>query len=189
MRGDTRGQRVGVFVDVQNMFYSAYDSYGGRLNYRKLLETIARQRCVIRAIAYVIRSETDQGSFLSMLREVGFEVKTKEPRLRNDGSRRGHWDIGIAIDTLLLAPKLDVVALVTGDGDFTELARTLVSLGLRVEVYGFDRNTSRELKDTATEFYPIREELILKETTESSEQKETREYEEQFLEGETTNAP
>ncbi len=155
-------QRVGVLVDVQNMFYSAYDCFRGRLNYKKLLDTAMGNRQVVRAIAYAMRDGNNQASFFTMLREVGFELRTKEPRVRPDGTRKGGWDIGIAVEALMLAPKLDVLVLVSGDGDFLELVQALRALGVRVEVYAFERSAGRELREAADIFVPIGEEMIFR---------------------------
>jgi len=165
-------QRVGVLVDVQNMFYSAYDCFRGRLNYKKLLDTAAGNRQVARAIAYAMRDGNNQNSFFMMLREVGFELRTKEPRIRPDGTRKGAWDIGIAIDALLLAPKLDVIVLVSGDGDFVELVHALKAMGVKVEVYAFERSVGRELREAADFFAPIGEEMIFREARPEDEGQE-----------------
>jgi len=156
-------QRVGIFVDVQNMFYSAYDCFRGRLNYKKLLDATSGGRQVVRAIAYAMRDGNNQSSFFTMLREVGFELRTKEPRIRPDGTRKGGWDIGIAIEALTLTPKLDVVVLVSGDGDFIDLVHALRARGVRVEVYAFERSVGRELREAADLFVPIGEDLIFRE--------------------------
>ena len=163
MNPNMPAQRVGILVDVQNMFYSAYDCFRGRLNYKKLLETASAGRQVVRALAYAMRDGNNQSSFFTMLREVGFELRTKEPRVRPDGTRKGGWDIGIAIDALTLAPKLDVVALVSGDGDFLDLVHALKARGVRVEVFAFERNCGRHLREAADHFVPIGEELIFRE--------------------------
>jgi uncharacterized LabA/DUF88 family protein len=163
MKSSTPHQRIGVFVDVQNMFYSAYDCFRGRLNYKKLLESVVRDRQVVRAVAYAMRDGNNQASFFTMLREVGFELRTKEPRVRPDGSRKGGWDIGIAIDAVTMAPKLDTVVLVSGDGDFVDLVHALKARGVRVEVFAFERNVGRELREAADEFMPIGEDLIFRE--------------------------
>ena len=155
-------QRVGVLVDVQNMFYSAYDCFRGRLNYKKLLDTAMGNRQVVRAIAYAMRDGNNQASFFTMLREVGFELRTKEPHIRPDGTRKGGWDIGIAVEALMLAPKLDVLVLVSGDGDFVELVLALRALGVKVEVYAFERSAGRELREAADFFVPIGEEMIFR---------------------------
>jgi len=163
MSAMSTSQRVGIFVDVQNMFYSAYDCFRGRLNYKRLLEQAAGDRQVVRAIAFAMRDGNNQSSFFTMLREVGFELRTKEPRVRPDGTRKGGWDIGIAVEALTLAPKLDVAVLVSGDGDFLELVGALKARGVRVEVYAFERNCGRDLREAADEFVPIGEEMIFRE--------------------------
>ncbi len=163
-------QRVGVLVDVQNMFYSAYDCFRGRLNYKKLLDTAAGNRQVVRALAYAMRDGNNQASFFTMLREVGFELRTKEPRVRPDGTRKGGWDIGIAVDALMLAPRLDVLVLVSGDGDFVELVHALRALGVKVEVYAFERSVGRELREAADLFVPIGEEMIFREARAEGEE-------------------
>jgi len=156
-------QRIGIFVDVQNMFYSAYDCFRGRLNYKKLLDTVTAGRQVVRALAYAMRDGNNQNPFFTMLHEVGFELRTKEPRVRPDGTRKGGWDIGIAIEALTIAPKLDVVVLVSGDGDFLDLVAALKARGVRVEVFAFERNCGRDLREAADLFVPVGEELIFRE--------------------------
>jgi len=151
-----QNQRIGVFVDVQNMFYAARNQHGARLNYGKLLEWLVDDRQLVRAVAYVIRSpEVDQSKFIAMLRGLHFEVRVKELRIRPDGSTKGDWDMGIAIDTLSLADRLDVVCLVSGDGDFVDLVQTLKAMGVRVEVYSFRPSTAEELINAATDFIEI----------------------------------
>jgi uncharacterized LabA/DUF88 family protein len=170
----TTSQRVGIFVDVQNMFYSAYDCFRGRLNYKRLLEQAAGGRQVVRAMAFAMRDGNNQSSFFTMLREVGFELRTKEPRVRPDGTRKGGWDIGIAVEALTLAPKLDVVALVSGDGDFLELVGALKARGVRVEVFAFERNCGRDLREAADLFVPIGEEMIFREAHAEPREEEER---------------
>jgi len=165
-------QRVGILVDVQNMYYSAYDCFHGRLNYSKLLELAGGGRQVVRAIAYAMRDGNNQSPFFTMLREVGFEIRTKEPKIRPDGTRKGAWDIGIAVDALTLAPKLDVVALVSGDGDFVEVVHALKARGVRVEVYAFERSVGRELREAADLFVPLGEEMIFREVRPDHEPRE-----------------
>jgi len=167
-------QRVGILVDVQNMYYSAYDCFRGRLNYSKLLELAGNGRQVVRAIAYAMRDGNNQSPFFTMLREVGFEVRTKEPKVRPDGTRKGGWDMGIALEALTLAPKLDVVALVSGDGDFVDLVKALSARGVRVEVYAFERSVGRELREAADLFVPLGEEMIFREVRADHDHREER---------------
>jgi uncharacterized LabA/DUF88 family protein len=156
------GQRVAIMIDVQNMFYSAKHQYNRKLDFAKLLTYIVNGRTMIRAVAYVIQAgDVDQSSFINFLKLNGFEVRAKELKIRPDGSSKGDWDMGIAIDCMTLSPRVDVIALVTGDGDFTELVYTLKAQGNRVEVFGFPLNTSEELKRAATEFTPLNADVLL----------------------------
>lgn len=156
-------QRVGIFVDVQNMFYTAKYKYNRKIDYRKLIEAISRERRVVRALAYIVQApEIDQSQFKHVLEDLGFELRIKELRIRADGTAKGDWDMGIAIDTITIRDKLDVVALVSGDGDFTPLVYMLRSSGLRVEVYSFPSNTAEDLIEASTFYYPMDETFLMK---------------------------
>jgi len=158
------GQRIGVFVDVQNMFYSAKILHQSKIDYGKLLEELSSGREVVRAVAYVVRKpEVDQSGFLDALTRFGYEIKSKELKQRPDGTAKGDWDMGIAIDSIALAPKLDTVILVSGDGDFVPLVEMLKAHGCRVEVASFRRSTSAELVGAATEYRTIEESVLFKE--------------------------
>ena len=154
--------RVGVFVDVQNVFYAARQ-FNARVDFEKLLEATVGKRRLIKAIAYVVQSpEVDQTSFVSMLQQKSYEVKRKDLRLRSDGSAKGDWDMGMAIDMIGLADKLDVVVIVSGDGDFVSLVHLLKTMGPKVEVFSFIHNTARDLVQAADSYYSIDEGLLLK---------------------------
>jgi len=156
-------QRVGIFVDVQNLFYTAKYKYNRKIDYRKLIEAISRDRRVVRAMAYIVQApEIDQSQFKHILEDLGFELRIKELRVRADGTAKGDWDMGIAIDSISVKDKVDVVALVSGDGDFTALVYMLRSSGLRVEVYSFPSNTAEDLIDSATYYYPMDESFLMK---------------------------
>ena len=134
--------RVGIFVDVQNIFYAA-KPFNARLDFEKLLELSVGKRRLIRAIAYVVQSpDVDQSNFISMLQQKSYEVKRKDLRQRSDGSAKGDWDMGMAIDIMRFVDKLDVVVLVSGDGDFVPLVDLVKTLGPRVEVISFTYNTA-----------------------------------------------
>lgn len=160
-------QKVGVFVDVQNMFYSAKHQYRAKLNFTKLLEFAVKGRRLIRAIAYIVQTkEVDQKTFIDMLSRTGYEVKSKELKIRPDGTAKGDWDMGIAIDTISLVNRLDTMVLVSGDGDFVDLVNMLKGRGVRVEVISFPRSTADELTKAATQYYPIESDLLIKERRE-----------------------
>ena len=155
-------QRVGIFIDVQNMFYAAKHLYGSKLNFTKLLDYIAKGRPLCRAIAYIVRTpEIDQSNFLTMLRSNGYEVRIKDLKQRPDGTAKGDWDMGMALDAMAMSEKLDVIAIVSGDGDFVELVNFLKARGVRVEVYSFPYSTAEELRLAATEFIQMGPEVVL----------------------------
>ncbi|MCG9133358.1 NYN domain-containing protein [Candidatus Poribacteria bacterium] len=154
--------RVGVFVDVQNMFYAAKDRYGRRVDYIKLLDLIVGPRYLMGAYAYVVQiPEIDQAPFLSLLQHNGYTIKSKDLRLRGDGSAKGDWDVGIAVDVVSMLGSLDVVILASGDGDFCPLAELIKQQNKRVEVVAFEHNTSMDLQQIADQFFPIGDELLI----------------------------
>ena len=154
--------RVGVFVDVQNMFYAAKDRFGRRVDYIKLLDLIVGPRSLMVAYAYVVQiPEINQSSFLSLLEHNGYTIKSKDLRLRGDGSAKGDWDVGIAVDVVSMLGTLDVVILASGDGDFCPLAELIKQQDKRVEVVAFEHNTSMDLQQIADQFFPIGDELLI----------------------------
>ena len=149
-------QRVGVFVDVQNLFYSAKYQYSAKVDFSKLMGMCVKDRQLVRAIAYIVQTpDIDQSSFLNILEQIGFEIKSKDLRLRPDGTAKGDWDMGIAIDSVAMAERLDVIVLVSGDGDFVDLVHMLKSRGVIVEVLSFPSNTAEDLKAAATVYTPL----------------------------------
>jgi uncharacterized LabA/DUF88 family protein len=156
-------QRVGVFVDVQNMFYSAKRIDNAKLNFAKLMEKAVRGRQLIRAICYVIDNpDIDQKNFTDMLRSNGYEIRQKELRVRGDGSAKGDWDMGLAIDVISLADKLDIVVLVSGDGDFSDLVTHIKSRGVLVEAISFMKSTNEDLINAVDLHIPIEKDLLIK---------------------------
>src|SRR3990170_3670336 len=151
-------QRVGVFVDVQNMYYSAKNLYGKRVNFSSILDTAVSGRQLIRAIAYVIKaSMPEEQSFFDALEKAGFEVKSKEIQVFPVGVKKGDWDVGIALDMIRLAPRLDVLILVSGDGDYVPLVEYLRNQGHRVEAVAFGKSTSAKLLAEVDEFVDMDE--------------------------------
>lgn len=159
-------QRVAVLVDVQNMFYSAKHLHRSKLDYSRVLEGALDGRLLVRAIAYIIqKADVDQSGFHEALARFGYELKIKELKIRQvEGSERtvakGSWDIGIAVDAMQLAPKIDTLILVTGDGDYSYLADTIRNLGVKVEVVSFEGSTASELVRSCDRFVPIKQEWI-----------------------------
>jgi uncharacterized LabA/DUF88 family protein len=152
-----KSQRVGVFVDVQNLYYSAKHLYSAKVNFNEILKVAVQSRTLIRAICYVIKADIkEEENFFDALIKQGYEVKTKDLQVFYDGAKKGDWDIGIAMDMIELAPKLDTLVLISGDGDFIPLLKHLRhALGCRVEVVAFGRSASSKLIEEADDFYDL----------------------------------
>ncbi|MDQ7006007.1 MAG: NYN domain-containing protein [Acidobacteriota bacterium] len=152
--------RIGLFVDVQNMFYGAREKRA-RLDFEALLASVTSGRRLVRAVAYVVETpEIDQSSFIHLLQMKAYEVKRKPLKIRPDRSMKGNWDLEMALDALTTAEHLDVVVLATGDGDFVPLVQQLKLRGLRVEVYGFRPSTAPDLREAADRFVAITRRLL-----------------------------
>jgi len=149
-----KDQRVGVFVDVQNLYYSGKNLYRSKVNFKNILRDAVRGRKLIRAIAYVIKTEEfKEKTFFDALQAIGFEIRAKELQIFFGGAKKGDWDVGIAMDMIEQAPKLDTMILVSGDGDFQDLALHLRrGFGCRVEAMAFGRSASSRLKLAVHEF-------------------------------------
>lgn len=149
-------QRVGVFVDVQNMYYSAKNLYGSKVNFGKILDAAVSGRKLVRAIAYVIKAEnSEEQKFFEALSKQGFIVKMKDLQTFAGGAKKGDWDIGMAIDMIALSSSIDAVIMVTGDGDFAALIQYLQFLGKQVEVIAFGETASSKIKEIADEFVDL----------------------------------
>jgi len=153
-----KDQRVGVYVDVQNMYYSAKNLYDNKVDFKKLLDSAVMNRKLVRASAYVIQADTpDESNFFEALRQIGYEVKIKELKEFYGGQKKGDWDLGMSVDMIQQAKKLDTVVLVTGDGDFAVLVEHLKSMGCRVEVMSFGRSSAKEIREAADNFIDMDE--------------------------------
>ena len=140
------------------MYYSAKNLYGQRVNFSRILEVATGGRQMIRALAYVIKaSMPEEQSFFDALEKAGFEVKSKDVQIFAGGVRKGDWDVGIAIDMIRLAPRLDVLVLVSGDGDYISLVEYLQNQGYRVESVSFGKSTSSKLIEVVDEFVDMDE--------------------------------
>lgn len=151
-------QRVGIFIDVQNIYHSAKNLYNSRVNFQELIRTLVANRPLIRAMAYVVKSETALGeeSFFEALIKTGLELRTKDLQVFPGGAKKADWDVGMAVDAIRMASFLDVVILVTGDGDFVPLIEYLKwGLGRQVEVAAFSRTTSGRLRESADTFVEL----------------------------------
>ena len=151
-----REQRVGVLIDVQNMYHSAKNLYHSRVNFREILKAAVAGRKLIRAIGYVVTTETgEEKAFLDALEKSGIEIKSKDLQIFPGGMKKADWDIGMAVDAIQLSDKLDSIVLVTGDGDFIPLVEYLKSRGQHVEIIAFAKSTSAKLRELADDFIDL----------------------------------
>lgn len=152
-------QRVGVLVDVSNMYHSAKNLYKQRVNFKEVLKEAVAGRKLIRATAYVIKTESgEEMNFFEALSQQGFEVKMKDLQIFAGGAKKADWDVGISVDAIKLAEKLDVIVLVTGDGDYIPLVNYLQNTkGCLVEVAAFRKTTSSKLVEEADDFTDLGE--------------------------------
>jgi len=149
-----KDQRVGILVDVSNMYHSAKNLYKKRVNFKEVLKDAVAGRQLIRAIAYVTKTEADEGaSFFEALSQQGFEVKMKDLQIFAGGAKKADWDVGITVDAIKLSDKLDVIILVTGDGDYLPLVNYLQNTkGCLVEVMAFRQTASSKLVEESDDF-------------------------------------
>lgn len=152
-----REQRVGVFVDVANMYHSAKNLYGAKVNFKEVLKMATAGRKLIRAIAYVIRSESEEErGFFGALASQGFEIKAKDLQVFAGGAKKADWDVGVAIDAIKMADKLDSIVLVSGDGDYVPLVIYLrENKGCQVEIVAFGKTTSSKLIEATDDFIDL----------------------------------
>ena len=139
-------QRVAVFVDIQNMYYSAKNLYQSKVDFGKLLTYAVSGRKLIRAFAYVIKADVgSEKEFFEALGKIGYEVREKELQVFYGGAKKGDWDVGLCMDAVRVMPKVDALVLVSGDGDYTDLLDYARSQGVRTEVFAFGKTGSSRL--------------------------------------------
>lgn len=150
------GQRVGVLIDVQNLYHSAKNLYNSRVNFREILKLAISERSLIRVFAYVVSTKTgEEKPFFEALTKLGIETRVKELQEFYGGQKKADWDVGIVIDAIRIAPSVDTLVLVSGDGDFISLVEYLKNQGKRVEVIAFGKSSSSRLKEIADEFIDL----------------------------------
>ncbi|MDN2669016.1 NYN domain-containing protein [Vibrio sp. 14N.309.X.WAT.E.F5] len=156
-------ENIAILVDVQNVYYTTRDRYRSNFDYNQFWYVATEGRNVVEANAYAISShDPKQRQFHHILRGVGFNVKLKPFIQRRDGSAKGDWDVGIALDAIELAETVDTIVLVSGDGDFEILVERIKErFGKPVEVYGVPGLTAQNLIDSASKFVPIEKDFLL----------------------------
>ena len=151
-------QRVAVFIDVQNMYHSARNLFGARVNFKEVVKEAVAGRKLIRAFAYVVRTKTgEEKAFFEALIKSGIETRVKDLQEFFGGAKKADWDVGMALDAVRTAEITDTLVIVSGDGDFVPLIDYLKGRGRRVEVIAFDRTASQKLKEAADDFMDLGE--------------------------------
>lgn len=151
-------QRVGVFIDTQNVYHSARNLYKARVNFGAVLKDAVAGRKLVRAVAYVITTEAgDEKNFFEALSKLGIETKTKDLQIFAGGAKKADWDVGLAVDAIKMAPRLDSVVIISGDGDFIPLVEYLQTIGVQVEVVSFGKSTSGKLREAVDDFVDLSE--------------------------------
>jgi uncharacterized LabA/DUF88 family protein len=155
-------ERIALFVDSQNLYYSARMGFAAKVNYEKLLRLITEDRKLVKAYAYIVQPpDGDVKPFATSLERIGYLVKAKDVRTRSDGSAKANWDMGMALDILGMVDHVDTIVLASGDGDFAALVEFIKTKNKRVEVFAFPDNTAYDLKEKADKFVPLGENVIL----------------------------
>ena len=157
-------EKVGIFVDVQNIYYTCREAYKANFDYNRFWAKATREREVICAHAYATeRGDEKQLQFQNILRAIGFNVKLKRMLKRRDGTAKADWDVGIALDIFEEAQRCDTIVLASGDGDFDILLERIKQrFDTRTEIYGVQQLTSNQLISSASRFIPIDRNLLLK---------------------------
>jgi uncharacterized LabA/DUF88 family protein len=163
------GQRIAVLMDVQNLYHSAKNLYGMRVNFGAILKTAIANRNLIRAFAYVVRTKTgEEKPFFEALIKLGIETRVRDLQEFFGGAKKADWDVGITVDAIRISPSVDTIVLCSGDGDFIQLVEYLKNQGKRVEVAAFGKSSSSKLIEVADEFIDLEkstEKYLLKKNT------------------------
>ncbi len=151
-------QRVAILIDTQNLYHSAKNLYKSKVNFGAVVDAALQDRKLIRALSYVVNTESgEESAFFEALEKIGIEIKTKDLQIFYGGAKKADWDVGMAIDAIKLAHKVDAIVLVTGDGDFIPLVEYVKSQGCQVEAITFGRSASGKLRESVDDFIDMDE--------------------------------
>lgn len=146
-------QRVAILIDTQNLYHSGKNLYKSKVNFGAVVKNALGGRKLIRALSYVVNTEGgEESAFFEALEKVGIEIKTKDLQIFYGGAKKADWDVGMAVDAIKLAQKVDAIILATGDGDFIPLVEYVKSQGCQVEAISFGRSSSSRLREVVDDF-------------------------------------
>jgi len=156
-------ENIVILVDVQNIYYTTRQAYGRQFDYQKLWDRVSAKGEIVSAIAYAIdRGDDRQRKFQNAIKDIGFTIKLKPYIQRRDGTSKGDWDVGIALDIVEYTKQVDTIVLASGDGDFTAVVDKIrQEHKVSVEIYGVPDLTASSLIKSATRFVPIQGNLLL----------------------------
>lgn len=151
-------QRVAILIDTQNLYHSAKNLYRSKVNFGAIVKTALGGRKLVRALSYVVNTESgEETAFFEALEKLGIEIKTKDLQIFYGGAKKADWDVGLAIDAIKLAHKVDAIVIASGDGDFVPLVEYIKSQGCQVEVISFGRSSSQRLRESVDDFIDMDE--------------------------------
>jgi uncharacterized protein (TIGR00288 family) len=151
-------QRVAILIDTQNLYHSAKNLYKSKVNFGAVIKSALGNRKLIRALSYVVNTESgEETAFFEALEKIGIEIKTKDLQIFYGGAKKADWDVGLAIDAVKLAHKVDAIVLATGDGDFIPLVEYVKNQGCQFEIITFGRSASSRLREVVDDFIDMDE--------------------------------
>ncbi|MEX0912911.1 MAG: NYN domain-containing protein [Candidatus Paceibacterota bacterium] len=151
-------QRVAILIDTQNLYHSGKNLYHAKVNFGNVVKTALGGRKLVRALSYVVNTESgEEGAFFEALEKLGIEIKTKDLQIFYGGAKKADWDVGLAIDAIKLAHKVDAIVIASGDGDFVPLVEYIKSQGCQVEFISFGRSSSQKLRESVDDFIDMDE--------------------------------
>ena len=152
-----KAQRVGIFIDTQNIYHSAKNLHHAKANFGAIVKDVLDGRVLVRAMAYVVTTESgEENAFFGALEKTGIEIRSKPLQIFLGGAKKADWDVGLAIDAVSMAPKLDSVILFSGDGDYVPLVKYLQNThGCQVEIVAFGKSSSARLIEVADDFLDL----------------------------------
>jgi uncharacterized LabA/DUF88 family protein len=151
-------QRVAILIDTQNLYHSAKNLYKSKVNFGAVVKQALGGRKLIRAVSYVVNTESgEEQPFFEALEKVGIEIKTKDLQIFYGGAKKADWDVGLAVDAIKLAQKVDAIILASGDGDFVPMVEYVKSQGCQVEAISFGRSSSSKLREVVDDFIDMDE--------------------------------
>lgn len=151
-------QRVAVIIDTQNLYHSAKNLYKSKVNFAAVVEAAVQGRKLIRSVSYVVNTESgEEQPFFEAMEKVGIEIKTKDLQIFYGGAKKADWDVGMAVDAIKMAHKVDAIIFATGDGDFIPAVEYIKSQGCQVEAITFGRSSSSGLREALDDFIDLDE--------------------------------